>query len=350
MSVDLAKLVSKRVLNLEELRDRTVAIDAYNVIYQFLSIIRGPDGNQLADIHGNVTSHLSGLFYRSIDLLGYGIKPIYVFDGIPSVLKQKTIAARMQRRRAAYEAWQEAKARGAVEEARAHAQASTRITKEVVASAKDLLGLMAIPYVSAPGEGEAQASRMCANGQAYAVGSQDYDTMLFGAPLVVRNLTLSGRRKLPGKHIYVNVEPELMSLDGTLGELGISQRQLIWLGILLGTDFNEGVVGVGPKTALKIVKGAATIEDIKNYVKSKYNAEFELDIREVESLFLNPETSEIDDSSLRDPSTRVPNKESIIKFLCDQHDFGHERIGKFADKLIAIKSSAGQSGMSRWLK
>ncbi len=114
MAVDLSKLVSKRKIAFEELSNTVIAIDAYNVLYQFLSIIRQPDGMPLTDSKGNVTSHLSGIFYRTIELIGYGIKPIYVFDGLPSMLKQKTIEARMQRRNAAKEAWEEAVRKGDV--------------------------------------------------------------------------------------------------------------------------------------------------------------------------------------------------------------------------------------------
>lgn len=350
MAVDLSKLVSKRKIALDELNNRIIGIDAYNVLYQFLSIIRGPDGNPLMDIHGHVTSHLSGLFYRNIELMGHGARPVYVFDGIPSMLKQKTIEARMNRKRIAQEQMEKAIAEGRMEEAKMYAQGTTRITKEIVESAKKLLEYMGIPYISAPSEGEAQASYMCRKGLVYAVGSQDYDTMLFGAPLVVRNLTLSGKRKLPRKNVYVNVEPELMSFKDTLEVLGVTHKQLIWLGILLGTDFNEGISGVGPKTALKIAKSSNSIEDVKKYVKEKYNAEFELDIREVESLFLNPEVREVGKGELSEMLGRQPNKEHIMKFLSDEHDFSRERIDKFSDRLLELRSASRQRGLGAWQK
>jgi flap endonuclease 1 (EC 3.1.-.-) len=243
MSVDLSKLISRRRIELAELNGKTVAIDAYNVLYQFLSIIRQPDGSLLMDSKGRVTSHLSGLFYRTIDIIGYGIKPIYVFDGLPSVLKQKTIEARMTRRNDAYKAWESAREAGNLEGARVHAQASSRVDRSIVESSKKLLDYMGVAYINAPSEGEGQASYMCKKGQVDAVGSQDYDTLLFGARNVVRNLTLSGRRKLPKKNVYVNVEPELVNLEDTLNALGISNRQLVWIGIMLGTDFNDGIEG-----------------------------------------------------------------------------------------------------------
>jgi len=243
MAVDLSKLITKEKISLKQLNGKTVAIDAYNVLYQFLSIIRQPDGSPLKDSKGRVTSHLSGLFYRSIDLIQNGITPIYVFDGIPSKLKMKTIEARTRRRDEAYNAWMEAKAKGAMEAARTYAQESTRVDKNIVASAKKLLELMGIAHISAPGEGEAQASYMCRKGLVYAAASQDYDTLLFGADTIIRNLTLSGRRKLPKKNVYVEVEPERIVLSETLANLGISRQQLIWVGSIL--DRNTWNFGIG---------------------------------------------------------------------------------------------------------
>ena len=350
MAVDLSKLVSKRKLVLEELNGKVIAIDAYNTLYQFLSIIRQPDGTPLMDSKGSVTSHLSGIFYRTIELISCGIKPIYVFDGIPSMLKQKTIDARMRRRKEAYEAWQEAKKTGELEAARVHAQASARVDKNIVASSKELLGLMGVPCINAPSEGEAQASRMCKEGMVYATASQDYDTLLFGSTYILRNLTLSGRRKLPNKNVFITVEPEILSLEDTLKSLGLSQKQLIWLGILLGTDFNAGIKGVGPKTALKIAKASKSIEDIESQVKLKFKVGFDTDIKEVEELFTHPEVSEIDKTQLTSMLQEPYDRDGIVRFMCDEHGFSNERIGKYADKLADIKKESRQKGMEKWLK
>lgn len=350
MAVDLSTLVSKRKITLEELNDRSIAIDAYNVLYQFLSIIRGPDGTPLTDSHGNVTSHLSGLFYRTIELLGYGVKPIYVFDGIPSMLKQKTIEARMKRKDEATAAWKQAVEKGDMESARMHAQGTTRMTKEIVNSSKELLTLMGIPHINAPSEGEAQASHMCKKGLVYAAGSQDYDTMLFGSPRVVRNLTISGRRKLPRKDIYVTVEPEIMTFKDTLDTLGLNQKQLIWIGMMLGTDYNDGVKGVGPKTALKIAKASSKLNDMVAYVKEKYKAEFEVDPVELENMFLEPEVSEISSEELEKMSEARPDAKKLVSFMCTDHDFSEERVAKYAEKLVGAQSASKQSTIGKWMK
>ena len=265
------------------------------------------------------------------------------------MLKQKTIEARMKRREEAKAAWAEAMAKGNIAEARTHAMGSTRMTKEIVASAKTLLGYMGIPFVVAPSEGEAQASIMCKEGLVHAVASQDYDTMLFGAPLVARNLTISGRRKLPRKNIYINVEPELMSFEDTTRALGLNQRQLIWIGLLLGTDFNNGIKGIGPKTALKVVKGAKELEDVERFVRERAGEQFEVNPKDVEDLFLNPEVKNFTKDDMQIVLKTSPDEKKLIEFMCNEHGFSEERIAKFAGKLFESSKSTKQSSMDKWV-
>ena len=348
MAVDLSKLVSKRVIAIDELYGKTIAIDAYNVLYQFLSIIRQPDGTPLMDSNGNVTSHLSGIFYRTIELVSKGVSPIYVFDGVPSLLKKRTIEARMRRRQEANIAWKEALAEGDVERARSQAQASTRIDHKIVESSKTLLQLLGVPFINAPSEGEAQASYMCEKGIVYATGSQDYDTLLFGSTLVVRNLTLSGRRKLPMRNVYIKVEPEMVSLQDTLSSLGVNRDKLIWMGMMLGTDFNEGIKGIGPKTALKLAKDSSTIGELRSTIKEKFKDDFKEDVDVVINLFHNPEVNEISADAMAAIAQSHPDKEGIRKFMCDEHGFDAERITKFTDMLAKARAESGQKGISRW--
>jgi len=350
MAVELGSLVSqvKEKITLDSLRGKIVAIDAYNTIYQFLSIIRQPDGTSLKDSHGNVTSHLSGLFYRTIDVMQHGITPVYVFDGIPPTLKMRTIEARMNKRREEQLEWDKALKEGLIEEARQHAMASTSINKEIVESAKELLRYMGIAFIQAPSEGEAQVAKLSKDGVVYAGASQDYDIFLFGANIAIRNLTISGRRKLPRKNIYVNVSPEKIELKRLLESLRISQRQLVWLGMLVGTDFNEGIEHIGPKTALKIVRQSKSLEDVLKYLKDK-NLGFIENPEEVEEIFLQPDVLEISDSELHNMiNSARPDKEKIMHFMCDEHDFSSERIEKFADVLIETRGKARQKSIFDW--
>jgi len=351
LAVDISKLVAevKEKTDMQQLSGRRIAIDAYNTIYQFLSIIRQPDGTPLVDSKNRVTSHLSGLFYRTINIMQNGITPIFVFDGTPPPLKAKTIEARMNRREEAYKEWQKAKEKGMEEEARVHAMASTRINKEIVESSKEVLRLMGVTYIQAPSEGEAQAARMVQEGLAYAAASQDYDLFLFGAERVVRNLTITGRRKLPRKNVYIDVSPEMILLSRLLEHLQINRRQLVWLGMLIGTDFNEGIKGIGPITALKIAKASNSLEEVSAAVESKYGVSLGAEMHEVEEIFMNPDTAEIDSSKIESviKSSR-PDKEALLKFMCEEHGFAEDRISKFTDLLISIRNAAGQKGISDW--
>jgi flap endonuclease-1 len=348
MAVDLSKLVSKRTITLDELNGKAIAIDAFNVLYQFLSIIRQPDGTPLMDKNGEVTSHLSGIFYRTIELVGKGISPIYVFDGVPSLMKKRTIEARMRRRQEANVAWKEAVEKGDLARAKSQAQASTRVNKEIVESSRVLLGLLGIPFINAPSEGEAQASYMCSKDMVYAAGSQDYDTLLFGSERVVRNLTFSGRRKLPMKNVYVKVETEMVNLKDTLSSLGINRDQLIWLGLMLGTDFNEGIDGIGPKTALKIVKECKDVDQMRRAVIEKSGGDFKEDILDVIDLFKNPEVNPVDLEEVKKSAEAKLDREGLVAFMCDRHGFDKERVEKFADILAKTRSANGQRGIDKW--
>ena len=338
----------KEIIELDKIAHQTIAVDAYNTIYQFLSIIRQPDGTPLTDSKGRVTSHLSGLFYRTANLLDYGITPVFIFDGIPPIQKQKTIEARMNRRRLALEEWEKAKAQGLAAEARTHAMASTRITKDVVVSAKELLDYLGIAYYQAPSEGEAQAAKLVADGFAYGLASQDYDSFLFGADVVLRNITISGKRKLPGKNVYIESRPERILLKDLLAKFAISRKQLIWMGMLIGTDFNEGVDKVGPKTALKIVKDKKDVNEVAAYVKEKYGHEIE-EPETTESIFYKPEINEISKEQFDAILKKEPDREKIMRFMCDEHEFSRDRVEKFADKFTKFKSSKKQKGINSWL-
>jgi flap endonuclease-1 len=307
------------------------AIDANNALYQFLTIIRQPDGTPLMDGRGRITSHLSGILFRMANFLEKGIKPVFVFDGKPDDLKMATIDKRRKVRDTAGERWKEALERGDEAEAYKQARSSTRVDETIIGTSKELLRLMGIPIVQAPGEGEAQASYMAIKGDARYVVSQDYDTLLFGAPMLVRNLTVSGKRKIRGRQITVS--PERIVLADFLGGLKISREQLIQIGILVGTDFNAGVEGVGAKTALKLVQKGEFESKLKEKVP-------DFDPAPVIDMFLHPPVT--DDYAI---AAGHPDAEGIRKMLCDGYDFSEERVNK-AMEGFSVK--AGQKTLESW--
>ena len=307
------------------------AIDANNTLYQFLTIIRQPDGTPLMDRRGRVTSHLSGILFRISSFMEKGIKPVFVFDGKPTELKQATIDERRKIRDTAGEKWKEAVERGDDEEAYKQARSSTRVDADIIGTSKELLRLMGIPVVQAPGEGEAQASHMVAKGDAKYVVSQDYDTLLFGAPLLIRNLTVSGKRKIRGRQITVS--PERIVLADTLAGLQLTREELIEIAILIGTDFNPGVDGVGAKTGLKIVKKGEFAQKLKEKLP-------DFDPAPVMETFLHPNVT--DDYSV---TAGHPDAEGLRKMLCDGYDFSPERVDK---ALEGFSVKAGQKTLESW--
>lgn len=338
MGVDIGDLFEKRTVELSDLSHKVVAIDAYNILYQFLSIIRQRDGTPLTDSHGNVTSHLSGILYRITSLAENGIKPVFVFDGKPPEMKMQTIGKRKEIRKNAHVKWDEAKEKGLVEEAFKYAQASVKMNSTIIDDAKYLLELMGIPYVQAPSEGEAQAAYMVKKGDADIVSSQDYDAMLFGAPDVVRNLTITGKRKMPRKNIYVDVKPEIINLDKSLQALGVSRSQLIDIAICVGTDFNTGLAGIGPKKAIKLIKIHENIKSILAEINQSID-----NVEEIEELFMNPPVT--DEYTLE---WKKPNMGKLIEFLCKEHDFSEERVNKAAERLDAAAGSRKQQTLDQW--
>ncbi|MEM5870583.1 MAG: flap endonuclease-1, partial [Candidatus Aenigmatarchaeota archaeon] len=253
MGVQLRDILEAKEVDLETLKGRIIAIDAFNWLYQFLSSIRQIDGTPLMDIKGRITSHLSGLFYRTANLLEAGIKPVYVFDGEKPKFKKYTIEKRKEIREEAKEKWEKALERGDIEEAKKMAQRSGELNEEMIEESKELIRAMGLPIVQAKSEGEAQCAIMCKNGDVNFSASQDFDSLLFGSPKMIRNLNITGKRKVGGKE--VKISPEIIDLEENLNRLGITREQLIIIGILVGTDYNPGgIKGIGPKKALELVK------------------------------------------------------------------------------------------------
>ena len=312
-------------INLDQLRQKKLAVDAYNIIYQFLASIRGADGSPLADAEGTITSHLSGLFYRNARLLEKGIQLVYVFDGKPSELKREEIKRRAEVKRKAREELEEALERGDLERARVVAQRTSVLTDSMVEDSKKLLNLLGIPIVEAPQEGEAQAAYLVNQKKVWAVASQDYDSLLFGSPILIRNLTLSGRRKLPRTNRYITVNVEEYHQANLLKTLEITREQLVDMSILIGTDFNPGgVEGVGPKTAYRYIKEHGNLETI---IEKEDKVSLDIDIDEVRDIFLNPVTS--DDYNISFKSIDV---DGSVQFLCEERGFSKERVRSSLEK------------------
>jgi flap endonuclease-1 len=342
LGVDFKDIVPKTPVKLEDLSGKIIAIDAYNAIYQFLSIIRQPDGTPLKDSTGKITSHLSGLFYRTSNLVEMGIKPIYVFDGIPPTLKAVEIERRREVKVQAISSYEKAAVQGDTAKMFMFAQAATSMKDYMQDDSRKLLELMGLPWINAPSEGEAQAAHMTKKGDADYCASQDYDCLLFGAPRMLRNITISGRRKR--KNAYIEVVPEVIELSKTLNETGLTYEQLIDVGILIGTDFNpDGINGLGPKTALKLIKEHSTLEKALPHIK---NASFPVEPNCIRTIFLHPEVTENYKLEWKEP-----NVAGIIDFMSREKEFGEDRIRNSLNRMLeGSKKQKSKTSLEKWFK
>jgi flap endonuclease-1 len=341
MGVNLSGLTEPETVELSELEGRSVAVDAYNTIYQFLSIIRQPDGSPLCDRSGRVTSHLSGILYRTSNLIAQGIEPSFVFDGAPHVLKKAVLDERRERREKAMEEWEVAVEEGDLKKAFSKAQQTSRMTPEIKESSKELISYLGLPIINAPSDGEAQAAYMCSKGDVWASASQDFDSILFGTPTLVRNMTITGRRKIPGKDQYKDVKTEIIDSRGFLDTIGVTREQLVDMCILIGTDFNPGVPGIGPKKSLKLIKDHGDLERTMKHISTEIPF-----YQEVRDIFLNSRYT--DDYSTRPAEI---DREGVIEML-ERYDFSRERVENTLDRIDASRKSTrsrkSQRSLDSW--
>jgi len=344
MGVAITELLEGKEITIEDLRGKVLVVDAFNMLYQFLTTIRMQDGTPLRDSKGNVTSHLIGLFSRTTALMVDGVKLAFVFDGTPPALKKQERERRAALKADALLKLKDATARENVEEMKKYAGRTATLSREMVDEAKQLLHALGLPVIQAPSEGEAQAAYVCARGDAYAVVSQDADSFLFGAPRVVKNLNLSGKRKKTSALAYETIHPELLNLDESLKALGLTREQLIVLSILVGTDYNkEGIRGIGPKKALKLLEehgtnyGAlfAAVSWDEHYPDLPWNVL-------VETFKKIPVTDEYKLSWTK------PDANALRELLVVQHDFSEERVASALAKLGA-SAAASQKGLGEFL-
>ncbi len=345
MGLNIREIIPRREIEISELNGKLVCVDAYNMLYQFLSTIRQPDSTPLMDNKKRVTSHLSGIFYRNINLLAEGIKLVYVFDGKPPEQKKGTHKIREEGRELARGRYEGAKQEEDFEAMRRYGSQLIRLDEEMIEESKELLEAMGVAVVQAPGEGEAEAAYLSrVKSDVYASVSQDYDSLLFGAPILIRNLALSRKRKTVTG--WVETRPELIELEKVLNFLEINLDQLICLGILVGTDYNpKGLPGIGQKRALQIVKTYKQPVLIFKSVEEQLmilKEEDRFDWQEIFELFHKPNVVNADFNFEK------VDEEKIKKILVEEHDFSEERVDKQLDKLRDLADKKKQKNLEGW--
>jgi len=325
MGVLLTSITVRHPTSLEAIRGRTVAVDGNLELYQFLSIMRTRDGQPLQDSKGRITSHLNGLAFRTTRLVAdFDIRPVFVFDGRPPELKRDEIQRRREGREKSEREYRAAIAVGDTATAWSKAVMTSRLTRPMVEEAKTLLTLLGIPWIQAPSEGEAQAAHLTREGVTWATGSKDYDSLLFGTPRLLRFLAVASTEFLPTRGRSRAVPPEVIDLEENLVTLGLTREELIDAAILIGTDFNEGVRGVGPKTAVRLLRQHHTLSSLPADVRESLSD----NVDAIHDFFLHP--------PVVPPEKIVPgafNPETLRKFLCDERDFATSRVESLVQRL-----------------
>ena len=331
----------KRVLRLENLRSKSLAVDANNTLYQFLALIRMPDGTPLQDTDGNITSHLAGLMFRSTRLISdYSIRLVFVFDGKPPKLKQQEIMKRRKLREKATREWKAALKAGDHITAFSKAVMTSRLRRPMIEDAKRLLQLLGIPFVQAPSEAEAQTAYMAHRGDVWAASSKDYDSLLFGAPRLLRYLTISGKEFLPSRGTTRPLKPELINLNSFLLHHRITREQLIDVAFLMGTDFNEGIKGIGPKTAVNLLRKYGKIKNMPAEIRSRIENQNYMQVREI---FLKPPVTR--DYTL---NYGILDEDGLTDFLCNQRDFSHQRVRTIIKRMNEFYEKKKQTELEEW--
>lgn len=309
---DLRDLAVINEISMEELAGGTIAVDFHNWVYRYLTIItRFTDENRYTTADGEEVPNLIGILKGLPTFTEYDLKPVFVFDGKVLELKEEEMQRRRERKEAAKERLEQAKAEGNDELAARLRARTQRLTPLILETSRELLEILDFPIVEAPAEAEAQAAHMAKNQDVEYVGTEDYDALLFGAPYTIRQLTSKGN-------------PECMQLEATLDELNITRSELIDIAILCGTDYNDGVHGIGPKTALNAITDGQRVEDIL--------ASRETDIPElnaIRNIYLNPQVS----TDYEVTWDWEPDFERAHSFLTDEWEIPAEALETAFEKL-----------------
>lgn len=319
---------------------RKVAIDASMSIYQFMIAVRQQDGQVLQNEEGETTSHLMGMFYRTVRMVDNGIKPVYVFDGKPPTLKSGELAKRKARKEEAQEKMEEANEIGTAADVTRYTKRTVKVTSEHNNECKRLLKAMGIPYVEAPCEAEAQCAELARGGKVYAAASEDMDTLTFKAPILLRHLTFSEARKMPIDEV---------NLEKALAGMGLDMDQFVDLCILLGCDYTESIKGVGPKNAYNLIKEHKTIDEAIKHLSQRLKDGIpkEWNYADARELFTKPEVTPASEIEL---TWGVPDVEEVVQFMVKEKGFSEDRIRKGCEKLAKNLKQATQTRVQDFFK
>ncbi len=321
---DLRSLAAIEDISFEDVAGSVVAVDAHNWLYRYLTTtVRFTRDAAYTTADGTEVANLIGVVQGLPKFFEHDLTPVFVFDGSVTEMKAEEIAERREQREKRESKLEDAREAGdATEIARLDSQ-TQRLTDAILTTTREVLQLLDVPVIEAPAEGEAQAAHMARQDAVDYVGTEDYDALLLGAPLTLRQLTSSG-------------DPELMDFQATLEKHDVTWEQLVDAAILMGTDFNAGVDGVGPKTAIKLVKEHG---DLWGALEAK---EAHVDHADrIRDLFLTPAVTDDYDLDL----TVNPDVEAAREFVVDEWGIAPDEVEKGFER---IEESVTQTGLDRW--
>lgn len=318
-------------------------------IYQFLIAVRSMDAAgggsmQLTNDAGEVTSHLTGMLYRTIKMLEAGIKPVFVFDGKAPTMKGGELAKRKERQKAAEDELAKLQQEGSgatAEDIERQQKRLVRASREQSEEVKQLLRLMGVPVLDAPCEAEATCAALAKAGKVFATGTEDADALTFGTPILLRHLNAAESRKLP--IVEVNLEAALAGLQ-------LTHAQFIDLCILCGCDYTDSIKGIGPVTALKLVREHGSIEEIlKKLDKDKYTLPEPFPFADARQLFVQPDVIDVEAPECDFKWTDC-DADGLRKYLVEEKQFGEERINKAIERLQKCRGKSSQGRLDTFFK
>jgi len=337
MGVKLQDIILRKVLDFQTLAGKIIAIDAPNIIMGLFNFARknsdGTYAGLILDRTQRPISHLYGLLYRINFYYTKKIFPIFCFDGRDSELKKLITKDQLNDFRFTQKWYEEAIKSGDKTAARQIALSKEYMWQNIILESKQLLGALGLPYMESPASAESQCAYLVKEGIAHYSNSQDFDSLLFGCPNMIQNLSKSLRRKVQGKWTYTKITPLSVDLRKNLKELEINQFQLVDLALLVGTDYFPGIKGIGPKKALKYIKNHKQIENIISSIGEKYDVSTLTTevIKTVRKIFLFPEVNKSTDIFY----WNLPNKPNVVDLLCKEHHLNRERVENNLEKLVS---------------
>ncbi|WP_435153134.1 flap endonuclease-1 [Haladaptatus sp. DFWS20] len=320
----LRQLAALEDISFDDVEGSLVAVDAHNWLYRYLTTtVKWTRDEVYTTADGTEVANLVGVVQGLPKFFEHDLTPVFVFDGSVTDLKSDEIESRREQREKLEDQLEDAREEGdAIEVARLEAS-TQRLTPVIQETTRELLDLLDVPIVEAPAEGEAQAAHMARTGAVDYAGTEDYDALLLGAPLTLRKLTSKGN-------------PELMDFDATLEEHDITWEQLVDIAILCGTDFNEGISGVGPKTALKGVKEHGDLWGVLE--ERGDHIEYADRIRE---MFLDPNVT--DDYEF--DAGMNPDIDAAREYVTEEWKVHEDEVERGFER---IEESVTQTGLDQW--